>query len=283
MLDSLPDFAQRYGPTALITGASEGTGAAFARHIAAQGIDLVLLARRPDPLRTLAKEIESTSAVQVRTVAADLTSPTLLDDIADATDGLDIGLLIHNAGASVGNGLFADRPPSDALHLLDLNCRSTVTLAHRYGRLMIDRRRGGIVLMTSLSSVAGNGYNAAYSASKAFERVLAEALWMEYGQAGVDVLGVVAGLTDTPAARREGLVKPDGTALGGFTPMPSDDVVREALAALGNGSPLHTPGKANRAAAQAMWPVPRRDLVMTMTDSNADLYGLDRLTAPQPR
>src|SRR5207248_11485499 len=112
----------------------------------------------------------------------------------------------YNAGAVHGAKLFTDRPVEDALQLVDLNCRSVVLLTHELGRRMVKRRRGGLVLMTSLSSAAGAGYTASYNATKACDLILAEGLWMEMAQFGVDVIAVPAGLTDTPAMRRSGII-----------------------------------------------------------------------------
>jgi short-subunit dehydrogenase len=164
----------------------------------------------------------------------------------------------------------------DALALVDLNCRGVVLLTHRFASTMAARGRGGVILMASMSAVAGAAYTAAYSATKAFDLVLAEGLWIELGQRGVDVLGVPAGLTDTPAMQQSGIVHEDS----GFAPMPSDDVAREALDALGESGPLLVPGEANRTLAQGLWPVPRAELVTMMSGATAALYELEPLTAP---
>jgi short-subunit dehydrogenase len=272
------EFRERYGPWALVAGASEGTGAAFARAIAERGCNLVLLARRAEPLDALAAELRDSSAVKVRTASIDLTSPDFLAALEPAVDGAEIGLLVHNAGADNRAALFLDRPVSDALHLLDLNCRSVVLLVHRFAPHLVERGRGGIILMSSMASVAGSGYTTAYAASKAYSRVLAEGLWLELAQQGVDVLGVPAGLMATPAAARAGILRPDT----GMEPMTADEVVAECLAALGDG-PLLVPGEANRLGAKTFWPIPQRDLVPAMTASTAALFGLPPLDAPPPR
>ncbi len=263
-------FAARYGPWALVAGASEGIGAAFARRIAERGVNLALLARNPGPLDALAADLRATTDVEVRTATVDLTSPTVLDDLASLTDGLEVGLLVYNAGAVHSVKFFVDRPVEDALQLVDLNCRGPVLLVHQLGRAMAARGRGGIVLMTSMSAAAGGAYVATYSATKAFDLVLAEALWMELGQRGVDVLSVVAGLTDTPAMRRSGAVTDDSP----IEPMDSDEVAVEALAELGRGRPVLYAGAANREVATMFWPVPRADLVAGMSAATASLYGL---------
>ena len=270
------DFGAQYGPWALVAGASEGIGAAFARQIAAIGVPVVLVARRSGPLDALATEIRASTGVEARTAAVDLTSPTLLADLAPVTDDLEIGLLIYNAGAVHGADLFVRRSLEDALGLVDLNCRGVTLLTHRFGRPMAERGRGGIILMTSLSSAAGSGYTATYNATKAFDLVLAEGLWMELGASSVDVLAVPAGLTETPAMRQSGILDTDS----GFVAMEADDVAREALAGLGVQGPVLVPGVANREAAAGMWPADRRQLVRAMTDGATALYGVPALPDP---
>jgi short-subunit dehydrogenase len=271
----MDDFAARYGPWALIAGASEGTGASYARQIAERGVNVALIARRPDPLDQLAKEIRATTEVEVRSAAVDLTSPSLLDDLAPLVDGIDVGLLVYNAGAVYYADCFVDRHLDDALHLVALNCRGTVLLTHHFGSAMAARGRGGIILMTSMSASAGSAYTAVYNASKAFDVTLAESLWIELGQRGVDVLGLVAGLTDTPAMHRSGVRFDDPT----FVAMSADDVAGEALGALGHG-PIHVAGQQNREMAGSLWPVPRVELIGAMSAGAASLYGLAVLPMP---
>jgi hypothetical protein len=270
-------FAGQYGPWALVAGASEGIGAAFARRIAAAGVNVALLARNPEPLDALAGELRGTTGVEVRAASVDLTSPTLLDDLAPLTDGIDVGLLVYNAGAVHSVKFFVERPVEDALQLVDLNCRGPVLLVHRFGGAMAARGRGGIVMLTSMSAACGGAYIATYSATKAFDLVLAESLWIELGQRGVDVLSVVAGLTDTPAMRRSGAVTDDSP----MPPMDADDVAAEALAALGTGGPVLVAGAANREAGALFWPIPRGDLVAGMSAATASLYGLPVPEAPR--
>ena len=248
-----------------------GSAPSFARGIAERGVNLALLARRTGPLEALAAEVRDATGVEVRTASVDLTSPTLVDDVAPLVDGIDVGLLVYNAGAVHSVKFFVERPVEDALELIDLNCRGPVLLAHRFGAAMAERGRGGIVLMTSMSAASGGAYVATYAATKAFDLVLAEALWMELGQRGVDVLSVVAGLTDTPAMRKSGAVN-EGTLAAAMDP---DVVAGEALVALGTSAgPLLVAGGENREVAKMLWPVPRHDLIAAMSAGGASLYGL---------
>ncbi|HET6214087.1 MAG TPA: SDR family NAD(P)-dependent oxidoreductase, partial [Micromonosporaceae bacterium] len=186
-------FVDRYGTWAVIAGASEGIGAAFARTLAARGLDLVLVARRPGPLAALA------SSLPVRTVvvSADLATPDGLDDVARATAGLDVGLVVANAAYSP-IGPFAGLDPAQTARALDLNCRAPLWLAHRFLPPMAARRRGGFIVMSSLAGQQGSPGIAAYAATKAFGAVLAEGLWAELRGSGVHVLGCVAGAVSTP-------------------------------------------------------------------------------------
>jgi short-subunit dehydrogenase len=267
-------FADRYGPWAFVAGASEGIGAAFARQLAAAGVNVVLTARRRAVLDALADEIRAESSADVRVAPFDLTSSRLVDELAQAVGDLDVGLMIYNAGAETGSGRFVERPVDDALHLVDLNCRGPIVLTHWFGGRMVARGRGGMILMTSMAAGAGAAYNATYGATKAFDRTLAEALWVELGQHGVDVVAVVAGLTDTPAMRAVGLALDDSAPM-----MSSDEVAAEGLAALGRG-PMWVAGDFNREAARALWPEDRAALALGMSAATAPLYGFPVPTAP---
>jgi len=269
-------FAERYGPWALIAGGSEGIGASFARALASRGLHVALLARNAEPLESAAASIRAAADVEVRTAAIDLTSPTLVADLEPLVEGIEIGLLVYNAGATHGARPLLDQPVEHALNLVALNCRGPVLLTHRFAPAMVTRGRGGIILMTSMSAACGSAYVAAYSATKAFDLVLAESLWIELGQSGVDVLAVVAGLTDTPAMRRSGLVM-EGA---GFVAMDPGDVVDEALAALPGGGPMLVVGEQNREMARAFWPQDRGEIVELMTGGAAGLYELPALPRP---
>jgi short-subunit dehydrogenase len=231
-------FRERYGPWAVITGASEGIGESFARSLAARGLHLVLVARRPGPLEALAGELRKAHAVEVRTLAADVAGPGLVPALDAVVDGAEVGLVVHNAAFSA-LGPFLDRPLADLQQVIDLNCRAPLTLAHHFGRQMVARGRGGILLMSSLAGGQGTPIVAAYAASKAFEIVLAEGLWDELRPAGVDVLACRAGPTRTPSYEASRPRKK-------VPMMEPGPVAEEALAALGK-KPVLVPGRLNRA------------------------------------
>lgn len=239
---------EHYGPWALIAGGSEGIGLAFARRLAAAGIHLVLLARSEDKLQSAADALIGEYPVSIRTEALDLAAPGLEAKISSLADELEIGLLIYNAGAVHGAALFLDRPLVDACELVALNCHGPLTCCHILGNAMRERGRGGMILLSSMSGLGGGAYTAVYGATKSFDIVLAEALWMELQGAGVDVLGLICGATDTPAMARSGVRLGEET---GFVPMSPENVAEEGLAALGAG-PLHVAGEGNREMAEVL-------------------------------
>ncbi len=236
----MSSFSERYGPWALVAGASAGLGEAFARKLAARGLSLVLLARRREALERLAADLRGAHGVDVRTRALDLASADLRPAVEEAVAGIDVGLLVYNAAHSV-IGPFVERPLPEQLRVLDVNCRAPLVLCHLLGAAMARRRRGGIVLMTSISGSQGGPFLASYAASKAFNLVLAEGLWEELAARGVDVLACRAGATRTPGYEAS---QPKRSV----PLMEAEDVAERALSALGSG-PSVVPGALNRLAA----------------------------------
>src|ERR1700722_19604345 len=161
-------FAEQYGPWALIAGGSEGVGASFARKLAAKGLNLVLLARKPGPLEEVAQQVRSNSNVQVRTASLDLRLADVLDRVRAITDDIEVGMLIYNAGV-IGPSPFLDRSLEQNLKSLRLTVNGPVVLAHHFGSRMRERRRGGIIILGSMSAFAGSQNFAVYGASKAFD------------------------------------------------------------------------------------------------------------------
>jgi short-subunit dehydrogenase len=258
-------FRQRYGPWALVAGASAGLGEAFARLLAARGLNLVLIARRAEALARLAGELRAAHAVEVREEAMDLARADLVPAVERAVAGLDVGLLVYNAAHSA-IGPFLERPLDEHLRVVDVNCRGPLALSHLLGRAMSRRGRGGIVLMTSLAGSQGNPLIASYAASKAFELVLAEGLWEELLGRGVDVVACRAGATRTAGyvASRPRSEVPI---------MEAGEVARAALDALGRGPSL-VPGALNRVAAFALARLlPRRTSIRIMGRATRRLYG----------
>jgi len=241
------EFASKYGPWALVAGASEGLGAAFATELAARGLHLVLVARRQAALDELAAALHARFHVEVRTAAIDLADADVLAQIRAATHGLEVGLLVYNAAYSE-IGRFLDLSLAAKLRTLDVNCRTPLLLADDLGRAMVRRGRGGIILMSSLAGYQGSAMVALYAATKAFNTVLGEGLWDEFRNHGVDVVPFVAGATTTPNYLRS---EPNDAGAWNPPRMSPESVAREALAALGKG-PRAVAGRANRVALFVM-------------------------------
>lgn len=223
---------ERYGPWALIAGASEGTGAAFARRLAAEGINLILVARREEPLQDLAQSIAETYGISCVAGSVDLALSDAVDRMVALADGREIGLLILNAGADPYGSTFLDAPLENWETLVMRNVMTTMRACHRFAEPMKARRRGGIMLVGSGACYGGLPGIAAYSASKAFDLVFGEALWAELKPYGVDVLNFVLGRTDTPAHRD--LMERMGRPFPADCAQP-DDVAAMGLARMADG------------------------------------------------
>jgi short-subunit dehydrogenase len=251
--------AERYGPWAVVTGGSEGTGAAYARALATAGVNLVLIARREGPLRETAEAIRAATGVEVRTLPLDLSRPDMLDQIRAATDELEVGLLVSNVGHTYGGGPFVEMELDDALQTIRLNPMCHAALSHHFGRKMAARGRGGIVLVGSLAGNAGGATMVMYSAGKAFTQVFAEGLWAELQPKGVDVVYVVLGATDTPARARQGFDDSPDT----FIDDP-DDVARDTFEQITQGPVLVRPQLEE--AFKMFSSMPRRQAAEAMRD-----------------
>ncbi|MEN6472953.1 MAG: SDR family NAD(P)-dependent oxidoreductase [Syntrophaceae bacterium] len=236
-------FLARYGPWALVAGASTGIGEAYARQLAQRGMNVVLLARGREKLETLARELRDHYAAQVRPIAIDLGSEHLLDELLPQVDDLEIGLLIYNAGNSEVRE-FTQAPLEDLLAIFNVNCRGPLLLCHALGPGMVRRGRGGVILMSSMAGLQGSGLVADYAATKAFDIVLGEGLWEEWRHHGVHVLSVVAGATLTPTVMH----RINQEELKRSPAMLPDDVAREALDALDKG-PRRVIGTFNKLGA----------------------------------
>ncbi|MBL7502240.1 SDR family NAD(P)-dependent oxidoreductase [Frankia sp. CNm7] len=191
------EFQARYGPWAVIAGASMGIGAALSHEAARRGLNVVLLARGKEQLEATAAEVAARHGVQTRTIAADLASPGVGDVVADATRDLDVGLFVYNAAVGP-NSRFIDGDLD--LHLLsvDVNCRTPVILCHHFGRRLVERGHGGIVMISSMGGTQGAVNFSTYNAGKGFQWILTESLWTELADRGVDAVNVFVGATSSP-------------------------------------------------------------------------------------
>ncbi len=236
-----PDFHKRYGPWAVIAGASEGIGHWYAHVLAERGFNLITMARRLEPLEKDAELIRRRHRVEVKTCSIDLAADNLAELTAQAVDGLEVGLLVYNACYSV-IGEFLDIPLDDHQKMLDVNCRAPVVMTHTLAPAMKQRGRGGIILMSSMSGFQGTAMVASYAATKAWNINMAQGMWEEFKPHGVDVLACVAGATSTPGFEGN---TPEHKRSKAF-PMQPELVAREGLKALGK-RPVHITGRINRA------------------------------------
>jgi short-subunit dehydrogenase len=252
----------KYGPWALIVGGSEGIGAAFSRKLAAQGFNLVIVARKTDPLEALAAELGPTG-VQVRTVSADLSQPDALAKVRAATDDVEVGFLIYNAGANNKRGDFVDLDPEVYRAVIGVNVIGQTEFVRHYGALMKRRGRGGVILGGSSSNFLGAPTLATYTAAKAFSRIFSEALWAECGPMNIDVLHTVINFTDTPAMRRLGMDTSSAQSPEEVAQLALDNLRNGPLLILGGEKALEMAvkrsGLTDRAALIAMVATPRRE------------------------
>lgn len=239
-----PGLRERYGPWAVVAGASEGIGLAFAEQLAAAGLDLVLLARREGPLREVCEALAARHGVQALALPLDLARPDLVEALDAGLGGREVGLLVYNACAT-RIGPLLETPPEALQTMLDVNCRGATLLSLHLGRGMAARGRGGLVIMSSTSGFQGTAMVGVYAATKAYDTALGEALWEELEPQGVHVLVCAAGATSTPNFEQQ---TPADRRAAAF-PMRPEAVAAEALAALGRGRPLVVPGGLNKAVS----------------------------------
>jgi len=230
-------FRQKYGPWAVIAGASEGTGECYARELAEMGINLILVSRRQPALEALGEALSAEFGIEYRVVAQDLTEDGAGQRIVSAAAGLDVGLYISNAGADGFASFFEDS--TDAAHrLVRMNISTLIDAANGFGKGFLSRGqngqgRGGIIVMASGAGLGGQPNLVLYSATKAFEINFAESLWAEYHERGIDVIGIAAPIMRTPTLLR---MVPEGFDVSDvYDPA---DVTHNALAGLLAGEPL---------------------------------------------
>jgi short-subunit dehydrogenase len=248
-------FNRRYGPWALVTGASSGIGEHFCRELAGRGLDLVVItARRASLLRGLAEDLRAAHGIRVEVAAIDLAQPGGVDALLVACEERDIGLVVSNAGFGL-KGYHHDQRSQDLDAMVALNCRAPMLLAHAFVPRLIRRSRGGLLFTASIEGFVSFPFSAAYAATKAFVVSLGEALSVELANNDVDVLVLAPGSTDTNAPISQGI---DRSQLIGL--MQPSEVAARALAQLGR-RPVFVPGWANRALIGLLRALPRRAAV----------------------
>ena len=261
MSGSNGSFKNRFGPWAVVTGASSGIGRAIAVELAREGVHLALVARRRDALELLARDLSAENGIETRVVVADLAGRDAAQEIQAATADLDVGLLIAAAGYGTSGPLIS-LPVGPELEMIDVNCRALVELSALYGRRFAARSAGGIVLFSSLLAFQGAAGAATYSATKAFVQTFAEGLRRELAPAGVAVLSAAPGPVRTEFGERADMRM-------SFADEPSV-VARDTLKALGRRTTVR-PGVVSKALAGAMAFVPRWGRTIIMGRVMADM------------
>ena len=271
------EFPERYGPWALVVGGSTGLGAACAREAASRGLHVVLTARRPGPLQSLAEELRARHGVEVRVVEHDIGEADAAARALEAVAGLDVGLLIYNA-AGERVGPFHEMPLEDHLFNIAANCTTPTILSYEIGRRLAARGHGGIAIVSSIAALVGCSYMAMYAATKSFEWVLGEGLYAELEPHGVDVALYLLGSTATPSfieryganvdPSRAGQIETDDPLETMFNrqsvPTSPEDAAAHLFTNLANGPVLYCDPIDER-TADKMRAMPRNDLVKLMS------------------
>jgi len=262
-------FVLRYGPWALVTGAAQGIGSAFAELLAERSLNLLLADKQETELRDVASALRERYGVQTKPVIVDLARADFIDTVTAQAAGLSVGLLISNA--ALGQvGPFLSESVDSLQAAIDINCRAPAILAHTFGTQMAQRGQGGILFMASGTAFYGNPFVAHYAATKAYNLVLGEGLWYELRQRGVDVLAYVPGPTNTPGLRKSQPKLKEGVAAG-MVKLPRQTAVA-ALDALGKGPSVARDLRMTLQVAVATRLLPRRKII--------ELFG-DRLSRLQ--
>jgi len=265
------NLKEKYGSKALIAGASEGIGAAYAEYLAKEGLSLCLVARREEPLKKFAVSLSEKYKVPVKYIVCDLSDEKAAGEIISSTSGEEPDIMIYNAALS-HIGPFEKQPLADHCQAARVNMITPLRLAHHFGNMMLEKKRGAIVLMSSLAGLQGSGYLAGYAAGKAFNRILAESLWYEWKDKGVDIMACCAGATSTP-----GYINSAPAKTNLFAPAVQNpgELVRECFRKLGN-KPSCITGRGNRIASFFMHRVLTRKMaVRIMGDNTRKMYGLE--------
>jgi short-subunit dehydrogenase len=232
---------EQFGPWAMITGASSGIGREFARQLAKAGLNTVLASRRRGALEETGRLVAEEYGVQYRVVTADLSEEGFIETLVNATDDLDIGLVVSNAGAP-RPGAFLSKDRDELASQLRLNALAHLDIAHHFGRKLAARRRGGLVFVGAMGAEMGIPYMANDSGTKAYVHCLAQALHIELMPVGVHVTALAPGPTETPALATLGLT-PETMPM---KPMKVERCVAEAIRALVANRSLIIPGRMNR-------------------------------------
>ena len=250
-------FHERYGPVALVTGASSGIGWAFAEELAERGFDLVLAARRTERLEELAAKLEAAHGTRSQLVEADLADRDAPAALLAATQGTDIGLVVSNAGFNI-RGEFESTDAAEMARMLTVNCHAPMQLAHGFIPRLKARRKGGLIFTSSVEGFIGCPFSTAYSATKALVIGLGEGLYGELHGSGVDVLTLCPGATESEATAK---YAEKYAAVPNL--QPAREVARLALDNIAEG-PVYVPNAHYKAQFEQLTAMPRAQAAVAM-------------------
>ena len=265
-------FIQRYGTWALITGGSDGLGEQFARHAASRGLNCLLVARIAGKLEALASKLREELGVEVRTRSLDLTADGAAAELKVAAGGLEIGLVIFNAGGDTAGTRFLESPIEDWRALMRRNVDLLTEACHHFGGAMVKRGRGGLLIVGSEAALGGQGKLSIYTATKGYAINFGESLWQELRPHGVHVLNAIIGATDTPHLRHA--LASRGLPLAAVTLANPDDVARFMVNGLARGPTLFY-GADETSADLPKSSRRRRERVEELTKLLEQFYGAD--------
>ncbi|NER00961.1 MAG: SDR family NAD(P)-dependent oxidoreductase [Cyanothece sp. SIO2G6] len=197
-------YLTKYGPWALVTGASSGIGKAIAINLGNRGFNLVLVGRAEKRLQETQQTIQKNQQIEVKTFALDLGSDGALKILATQTEGLDIGLYVASAGFGT-SGLFIETNQKDEKDMLMVNCAFLMESTKLFSHRMVNRGSGGIILLSSIVGFQGMPNAAHYAATKSYVQTFGEALHFELKNLGVDVLVAAPGSTNSGFADIAGM------------------------------------------------------------------------------
>lgn len=238
---------QAYGDWALITGASSGIGMALSELIASCNINVILCSRSEDKLHTLASRLKKNYGIAVKVIAIDLSEAESIDVLIQQTQGLSISLFVASAGFGT-SGKFLQSSIHEEVNMLRLNCEAVLRLSHYFLQHMVQRKKGGIILLSSIVAFQGVPYAAHYAATKAYVQSLAEGIQAEIKGLGVDVLAAIPGPVESGFGQRANMQM--GTALH------PDEVAESILKALGKGKSV-LPGLLSKVLVNSLRTAPR--------------------------
>ena len=255
----MDDFKSKYGPWAAVAGASEGLGAAFAEDLAKRGLNLILIARNPEKLEALSVSLRNRYPVEIIVRSIDLADFEQTKQSVSRPE-TDIGLLVYNA-AYAPIGYFENISEENLIRIVDVNIRAPLLLSKLVSVQMIEKKKGGIILMSSLAGNQGSPKIATYAASKAFNAIFAEGIWNELKKHGIDVMACCAGAITTPGYKNAQNTKDAPGTLN------ANEVAEKTLNALGKG-PTVIPGFTNKMARFFMVRLFSRKFAISIMDHN---------------